>query len=74
MEMPEGWVNLKLVFDGDQLFYGTDVEKALDLMKEMAEALEKSCKKAEHVWLLSDPPISKECVACEMLKKFKEWK
>lgn len=60
MEMPEGWNRLKEFTDYDEW-----LPEALDLMKEMAEALEKCVESP-------DPNIFMP--AGRALHKFKEWK
>lgn len=64
MEMPEGWKRTYNEWNShDPYFKGR--HKALDLMKEMAEALEYPEKIG---FIVKDTPIE------AALKKFKEWK
>lgn len=60
MKMPEGWINLQAncLADSDAMF-------AADLMKEMAEALENTCR--------AEPDEVNWSKANRILDRFKEW-
>lgn len=68
MELPAGWKRLK--YGNPSAYYFPDVlkDQAADLMKEMAEALEKYERQSDDGRPGYIPP------QCEVLKKFKEWK
>lgn len=79
MKMPEGWKRLKDCHDDlyPNDLYDLNVLKALELLREMAEALENiTC------WVgadISEHEISKAVIedqikAEEVIKRFKEWK
>jgi len=86
MEMPEGWKKLKYQCSETNpicrsgLQYGSgltvnEAEPALDLMKEMAEALEKVQAIAEMTMpngTVTPTPLYDDVTP--ILKKFKEWK
>lgn len=66
MEMPEGWRILKDHSDHSSgISY---LSEALDLMKEMAEALEQAEGAFTHNWAIDWNDITK------VLQKFREWK
>ena len=76
MEMPEGWKRLKVLCKSERDMHfetGHAARDALDLMKEMAEALEKGLE-------YEDCPPEGNCKIYghdemrAVLKKFKEWK
>lgn len=75
MEMPEGWHKLRAYTEeirGTEYPIDINIE-ASELMKEMANALEKSrCQGC--MILTSDPPIPQDCARCAALKKFRSWK
>lgn len=60
MEMPEGWRKLANDFNAERLAF------AMQLMKEMAEALEDTCR--------SQPDKVNWVKANQVLDKFSEWK
>lgn len=66
MEMPEIWQELKeCVDDRYHPFYSSNLSDALDLMREMARALE---------YQIDFYPADTSDKIREALKKFKEWK
>lgn len=67
MQMPEGWEILRKV---DQYDFQFRTVEALNLMKEMAEALNAAVHRIEHgTFYTHDLSYLKE-----VQKKFKEWK
>lgn len=86
MEMPEGWKRIlktefqKLSIEGPKqpFKYLDDFKYGLDLMKEMAEALELADKiimgSIPDTLLTYREPSENELTAGRVLKKFKEWK
>lgn len=65
--MSEGWKNLKKEYQEKTIAYA-DEEYALDLMREMAEALEQYSDACHKGYGRDIEPIDR------VLKKFKEWK
>lgn len=85
MEMPEGFERLDRDRewrdeDGFTKVFQKDVVKALDLMREMAEALEQimneeaPCDESKDEGPIVDYVISINTVAGSVLKKFRSWK
>lgn len=73
MEMPEGWKLLKSlvredVYPGEESLDDRIIKTAIELLKEFAEALETPgiCTKIT--------PDKKDCKACDVYKKFYNWK
>lgn len=72
MEMPEGW---KICLDCDTSTDGgrERIDKALNLMKEMAEALELASKHVDIIGSI-DNGFAQTISIKDVINKFKEWK
>jgi hypothetical protein len=86
MEMPEGFKRLIRAYEGRRpeamineydILIGTQGKQMLDLMLEMAEALEKvhtAATEGQHAAYRETNNIYLKLVTSDVLKKWKEWK